>query len=459
MSTTTTTIDTLRASLTGRVIGPSDEDYDAAREVFYGGIDKRPAAIARVANDDDIQRVIEIARDGDAELAIRGGGHSLAGSSVSDGGIVLDLRDLTSVDIDAEGRTALAGAGLTAAEYTAAVGAKGLATGFGDTGSVGVSGITLGGGVGFLVRKHGLTLDNLLGADIVTADGKLVTVDAESDPDLFWAIRGGGGNFGVASRFRYRLHPVDRIVGGMLFLPATVDVVEGFMQLADEAPDELSTIANVMTAPPMPFIPEEAHGSLIVMAFIVYAGDVEAGERAVAPFKALATPIADMVRPMTYPEMYPPDPEGPKLMASGHNGFVDEMPPTLFGEILERLQEPVAPMRAVQLRRLGGAASVIPDDATAYAHRSRRVMVNVGTIYLSADNEPAAQAWVEETARLIHGDDDTSYVNFLGDEGPERVRQAYPGHTWDRLREIKRRYDPGNLFRVNQNIPPAADDD
>ena len=368
---------------------------------------------------------------------------------------MLDLRALNALDIDADGRTAEAGAGLTAAEYTSAVGANGLATGFGDTGSVGISGITLGGGVGFLVRKHGLTVDNLLGADVVTADGELLNVDAGSHPDLFWAIRGGGGNFGVVSRFRYRLHPVDRIVGGMLFLPATAEVVEGFMELAGEAPGQLSTIANVMTAPPMPFLPEELHGTPIVMAFLCYAGEVEAGEHVLAPFLSLATPIADMVRPMTYPEMYPPDPEGPKVMAYGHNGFVDELRSADYAAILERLEQPVANMRVVQLRTLGGAVTSIPDDATAYAHRSRKIMVNVGTVFMRPDDQPAAQAWVDETAQRLHGDDTTAYVNFLADEGPDRVRQAYPGETWNRLREIKRRYDPANVFRMNQNIPPA----
>ena len=227
MSTSTATIDTLRGSLEGRVIGPADGDYDAAREVFYGGIDKRPAVIARVANDEDIRRVSRsrAIRERRARDPRRRPQHHRHCSS--DGGIVLDVRDLNALEIDTDARTAEAGAGLTAVEYTTAAAAEGLATGFGDTGSVGISGITLGGGVGFLVRKHGLTVDNLLGADVVTADGEIVTVDAESHPDLFWAIRGGGGNFGVVSRFRYRLHPVDRIVGGMLFLPATSDVVEG----------------------------------------------------------------------------------------------------------------------------------------------------------------------------------------------------------------------------------------
>ena len=455
MSTPTATIDTLQRSLEGRVIGPADDDYDAAREVFYGGIDKRPAAIARVANDDDIRRVIEIAGDPDVELAVRAGGHSITGKSSSNGGIVLDVRGLNALEIDAGARTAEAGAGLTAAEYTSAAAAEGLATGFGDTGSVGISGITLGGGVGFLVRKHGLTVDDLLGADVVTADGEIVTVDAESHPELFWAIRGGGGNFGVVSRFRYRLHPVNRIVGGMLFLPATSDVVEGFMELAANAPQQLSTIANVMTAPPMPFIPEEFHGSPIVMAFLCYAGDVEAGERVLAPFRSLATPLADMARPMTYGEMYPPEPEGPKVIAHAHTGFVDEIASSDYSAILERLEEPVGQLRAVQLRTLGGAMASVPNDATAFAHRSRAIMVNVATMFGNEEDRPAARDWVAGLVARLHGDDTTGYVNFLGDEGPERVRQAYPGDTWDRLREIKRRYDPANLFRMNQNIPPA----
>jgi FAD/FMN-containing dehydrogenase len=453
MSASTATIAALHGSLEGRVIGPGDEEYETAREVFYGGIDKRPAAIARVANDEDIRRVVEVARDEDIELAVRAGGHSLSGKCSSDGGIVLDLRDLTSLDIDAGARTVVAGAGLTARDYTAAAAGRGLATGFGDTGSVGISGITLGGGVGFLVRRHGLTIDNLLGADLVTADGELRSVDADSEPDLFWAIRGGGGNFGVVSRFRYRLQPVDRIVGGLLFLPATAEVAAGFMELAAQAPEQLSTIMNVMTAPPMPFIPEELHGSPVVMAFLCYAGDVEEGERALAPFRALATPLADMVRPMTYPEMYPPEPEGPKVIAYPHTGFLDAAPE--FEAIVERLGDQVGQMRAVQLRTLGGAAAEIPDDATAYAHRQRAIMVNVANIYSPADDAAECEAWVDGLVERLHGDDTTGYVNFLADEGPERVRQAYPGATWDRLREIKRRYDPTNLFRMTQNIPPA----
>jgi len=282
----------LRAALNGQVITPDDSEYDKARTVFPGGIDRRPAVIVRVASAIDVSRVVSLARETGMELAIRSGGHSSVGHGVSDGGIVLDLAKMRYLQIDVRGRTAWAQTGLTAGEYTKAASAHGLATGFGDTGSVGIGGITLGGGIGYLVRKYGLTIDDLLAAEIVTADGQLLHVDANSHPDLFWAIRGGGGNFGVATRFQYRLHDVDKILGGMLILPATPDVIASFIAQADAAPEELSTIANVMTAPPMPFLPPEVHGKLIVMAMLVYAGDAGAGERVIAPFKALAKHVA-----------------------------------------------------------------------------------------------------------------------------------------------------------------------
>src|SRR5215218_3599183 len=275
----------LRAFFDGRVIAPEDDAYDVARAVFYGSRNRRPAAIVRAKDAADVSRVVTLAREKGLELAVKSGGHSLAGHSVSEGGIVLDLSQMKGLEIDVEARTAWAEAGLTAGEYTAAVGAHGLATGFGDTGSVGIGGITLAGGVGFLVRKHGLTIDQLLAAELVTAEGELLHVDAESQPDLFWAIRGGGGNFGVATRLRFRLHEVGRIVGGMLFLPATPDVIAGFVAEAQAAPEELSTIASVMTAPPMPFLPADQHGKPVLLAFMTYAGDGVDGERVIAPFR------------------------------------------------------------------------------------------------------------------------------------------------------------------------------
>ena len=452
-TTSTISIPRLRADLKGRVIAPDDAGYDEARSIFPGGIDRRPAVIVRPTDATDVAHVVSLARERGQELAVRSGGHSIY--SVSEGGIVLDLSDMKELQIDVEGRTAWAETGLTAVEYTTATGAHGLATGFGDTGSVGIGGLTLGGGVGYLVRKHGLTVDDLLAGEIVTADGELRRVDAETHPDLFWAIRGGGGNFGVATRFQFRLHEVDSFVGGMLFLPATLDVIHSFIAEAEAAPEELSAIANVMPAPPMPFVPEDHHGQLIVMAIMAYAGHAEAGERAMAPFRALATPIADMVRPMPYYEIYPSDEESYHPIAAARTMFVDAVDRSAAETIVDRLQASTAAMAVAQLRVLGGAMGRIPDEATAFAHRGRRIMVNLAALYELPEDAAAHEAWVADFAAALSGGDASGYVNFLGDEGVARVRAAYPGSTWDRLTAIKRRYDPTNLFRLNQNIPPT----
>jgi len=425
--------------------------------VFYGGIDRHPAAIVRVRDDMDVARVVALARETGLELAVRSGGHSISGLCVSEGGIVIDLADMRALEIDPEARTAWAQTGLTAVEFTTAAAEHGLGIGFGDTGSVGIGGITLGGGVGYLVRKHGLTIDSLQAADIVTADGEIRRVDTENEPDLFWAIRGGGGNFGVATRFRFGLHQIDTVVGGMLLLPATVDTIAGFMAEAEESPDELSSIANVMPAPPMPFVPEEAHGKLAIMALMTYAGDPEAGQRALASFRALAEPIADMLRPMPYPEVYPPEEEGYHPVATGHTMFVDTIGRPEAATILEHLGTSTAMMGVAQLRTLGGAMARVPVDVTAFAHRQSKIMVNVAAVYERPEEIAVHGPWVEAFAAALHQGDDGAYVNFLGDEGEARIRSAYPGPTWDRLRQIKARYDPTNLFRLNQNIAPAPE--
>jgi len=440
----------------GQLIRPQDDGYDEARTVFYGGFDRRPALIVRVADPTDVSHVITLARERGLELAIRSGGHSVAGHSTTEGGIVLDLSEMKNLEIDTEGRTAWAETGLTAGEYSAAVAAHGLATGFGDTGSVGIGGVTLGGGVGYLVRKHGLTIDDVLAAEIVTADGELLRVDAESHPDLFWAIRGGGGNFGVVTRYHYRLHDVSTIVGGMLVLPATPEVIASFIAEAEAAPEELSTIANVMVAPPMPFLPAEAHGQLIIMAMLCYAGEVETGERAIAPFRALAEPIADMVRPMPYPEIYPPEEGDYHPTAVGRTMFVDKIDRDVAEVIVEYLLASDAVMRVAQLRVLGGAMARVPAEATAFAHRSSPIMVNVAAFYEGPEDLARREAWVTDFAAALRQYEDGAYVGFLGEEGEGRVREAYPGATWERLAGIKGRYDPTNVFRLNQNIRPSA---
>jgi FAD/FMN-containing dehydrogenase len=439
--------------LRGRVITPDDPGYDQARTIFYGGFDRHPQVIVRAADHHDVALVVALARDTGLELAVRSGGHSPAGYSTVDGGIVLDLGAMKALDIDVEARTAWAQTGLTAGEYTTAANTHGLATGFGDTGSVGIGGITLAGGIGYLVRKHGLTIDQLLAAKVVTADGRLLHVDDRSHPDLFWALRGGGGNFGVATRLQFRLHPVDQVVGGLLLLPATPQVLAGFVAAAEAAPEELSTIANVMPAPPLPFLPATQHGRLVIMALLVYAGEVEPGQRTVAPFRALATPLADLVKPMPYPGIYPPEDPTYHPAAVGHTMFVEQVDRQVAETIVGYLQASDASVRVAQLRVLGGAMARVPIEATAFAHRASRIMVNLAAFYDGPADRAARQGWVAEFAAALQQGDTGAYVGFLGDEGQGRVHQAYPRATWDRLAAIKRRYDPTNLFRRNQNIP------
>ena len=438
----------------GRVIAPGDAEYDEARTVFYGGIDKRPAAIVRVASDADVARVIAEARETGHELAVRSGGHSIPGHSVTEGGLVLDLSEMNSLEMDPEGRTAWTESGVTAGQFAETAAPHGLMTGFGDTASVGVGGLTLGGGVGFLVRKYGLTIDALLAADVVTASGEVLRVDEDSHPDLFWAIRGGGGNFGVVTRFRFRLDDVPEIFGGILIQPATPETVAAWIAASEAAPEELSTIATVMKAPPMPFLPEAAHGKLVILGMIVHVGGGETGERAMAPFRELAEPLADMLREMPYTGIYMEGQERFHPIASGRTMFIDRMDRDVAATILARIESSDAMMGAAQLRVLGGAMARVPVEATAFAHRASRIMVNVAALYEKLEDRPRYEGWVQGFADDIRQNDQGAYVGFLED-GPERVRAAYPGATWDRLREIKRQYDPDNLFRLNQNIPPA----
>jgi FAD/FMN-containing dehydrogenase len=443
------------AHIKGKVIRPGDPAYDETRAVLYGGIDKRPSIIVRAADVEDVRAAVLMARDERLELAVRSGGHSIAGHSTTEGGIVLDLRDMSRIDVDMNNRTATAEAGATAVKVTEATNAHGLAVGFGDAGSVGISGITLGGGIGFLVRKHGLTIDSLLSAELVTADGRIIQTDSETHPDLFWAIRGGGGNFGVVTRLQFRLHDVSQFTGGMLILPATPDTIAGFVAASFAAPEELTTIGNVMFAPPMPFLPKEVHGRLVVFAMLAYVGDADSAARAVAPFRQLATPLVDMVKPMPYVGMYPPEDPNLHPTVIGRTLFVDTIDKAASEMILDFLSKSDASMRVAQLRVLGGASARIPSDATAYAHRLQPMMVNVAAFYEGDEDRAVREVWVSAFSKALQPHDAAGYVNFLGNEGEARIRAAFPGSTWDRLAKIKATYDPTNLFRLNQNVPPA----
>jgi FAD/FMN-containing dehydrogenase len=448
---TTDVTDHLRGHVTGRVISPDEADYEDLRTTHYGAPDARPVAIVRAQDTADVVHAVAAARESGLELAVRSGGHSAAGHSTTDGGILLDLGEMKQLEVDLEGRTARVQPGLTAGEYNETVGRHGLATGFGDTGSVGIGGITVGGGMGLLTRRYGLTIDSLLSAEIVTADGSVLETDADHHPDLFWAVRGGGGNLGVVTRLTFRLHPVDEVLGGMLVLPATAEVIEGFVRLAAAAADDLTTIANLMPCPPLPFLPAEVHGRPVLMAQLVHTGPLDAAQATLAPFRALAEPYADLVRPMRYPEIFQGEEMGPMPEVISRGGFVRQIGGREASALAEAVATPGTP-RIAQIRALGGAVARVARDATAFAHRDSAVMLMLVAFCDGSEDRARQQAWLDEASGML---DDATYVNFLGSEGPERVRAAYPGATWDRLVEVKRRYDPQNLFRLNQNVPPG----
>jgi FAD/FMN-containing dehydrogenase len=445
------------AGIRGTVILPDDDTYEQAREVHSATIDRWPLAIVQAATTADVARTVRFARDTGLELAVRGGAHSVAGFGTSEGGIVLDLGTMKGLHIDPVRRFAWAQAGLRAGEYTAAAAAHGLATPFGDTGSVGIAGLTLGGGIGWLVRKYGLAIDSLVSVEIVTADGRIVIASASENPDLFWAVRGGGGNFGVVTRFQFRLHPVSTVLGGALFLPPTRSALRGLEAVAAAAPEALSTISMLMPAPPAPFIPESIRGQLTLAVMFVYDGDPESGQKALEPFRALATPLAEMVTPMPYIGIYEMYKAAEQRMPSTHRSlFLDTLDDDAVDTILERMAESSSPLAMTQIRVLGGQMARVPADATAFAHREARVMIVLITPFEDPAEAPLHTAWTHAFYEALRPRATGVYSNFLEAEGVERIREAYPEPTYRRLAEIKRHFDPANLFRLNQNIVPAA---
>ena len=434
------------------IITPKDADYEKARTVVPGDINRRPAVIIKVTNANEVAQVISLAKETGLELAIRSGGHSMY--STTEGGIVLDLSLMKNIEIDTTAKTAWADSGLTASEYTTATLTHGLATGFGDTGSVGIGGITLGGGVGYLVRKHGLTIDNLLAAEIVTADGNILQIDETNHADLFWAIRGGGGNFGVVTKFKFQLQDLTQAYGGILCLPATPDTIASFLREADSAPEALSTIANVMPAPPMPFLAEEHHGKIIIFAMMCYAGDATEGEKVMQPFRNIATPLADMLHPMSYAELFPPEEGEYHPIAAGRTMFLDYVDASVAETILSHLSKATGMMSVTQLRVLGGAMSRVPVDATAYAHRKSKIMANLAVLYEDINEKSKHEAWVDEFQNAIQQSDKGAYVNFINTVGEDELNAAYPASTLEKMRQVKAKYDPENLFKMNQNIKP-----
>jgi FAD/FMN-containing dehydrogenase len=451
-------LDVLRGRLAGQLITPANATYDDARKTQSIVVDRHPLAIVRAANAHDVVAAVDFARERGLPLAVRSGGHSVAHHSMVDNAIIVDLSAMKRVLVDPVSRTARVQGGATSADIAGPAHEHDLALSTGDTASVGIGGLTTGGGIGFMVRKYGLALDNLLSAEVVTASGEIIVAAETSHPDLFWAIRGGGGNVGIVTEFTFRLAPVGQVLGGLLALPATREVIRGYLDASVAAPEDLTTIANLMPAPPMPFVPQEFVGKPVLAIFVTWTGDLEAGKRALAPFRALAEPVADLVGPMPYPEMY----RLTEHQAGPHGAavrmmFADELLDETIDVALDAIATADAPFSVLQLRGLGGAMARVDPAATAFAHRERRYFVAILRVWFDPTEEAVGhQTWAEGLWQAIRHDGKGAYVNFLGEEGDARVREAYPDGAYERLAAIKRRYDPENLFRFNQNVAPKA---
>jgi FAD/FMN-containing dehydrogenase len=448
----------LAARLQGEVVLPGDDEYEAARSLWNGAIDRHPALIVSCANAADVSTAVTFAREHSLVVSVRSGGHSIAGHSTNDGGMVIDLSKMKAITIDPTRRTARIEPGLTWAEVAAAAQPYGLALTSGDMGSVGVGGLLLGGGIGWMVRKYGLTIDRLRAVELVTADGAFLRASADEQAELFWGVRGGEGNFGVATAFEVDLHPAGMILGGAIFYDAAdaKSLVRAYAHYAAAAPDELSTQALLMYAPPAPFLPQAQQGKLVFAIQLCYTGDLAQGERVVAPLRALGTPIADLVAPMPYPALFALTEGGTMrgLLHAGRSLFLETVNEDALDTLAQEAAVFLAPGMAVQLRVLGGAMGRVPTDATAFAHRDAQVMIVVAHAGPTSANTACLHASMEHIWQAIRPYRAGVYVGFLMDEGEERVQEAYPAATYARLAALKKHYDPTNLFHLNQNIKP-----
>jgi FAD/FMN-containing dehydrogenase len=444
-------IDRLRAGFRGEVLTPEDPGYDAARRVFNAMIDHRPVLIARCARPDDVVRCVGLARERDLPVSVRGGGHAVSGKAVADGGLMVDLSGMKRVAVDPGRRTARAGPGLTLGDLDRETQRFGLATPLGIVSNTGIAGLTLGGGIGWLNGRFGLACDNVVGAEVVTADGRRLRAGPDENPDLFWGIRGGGGNFGVVTSFEYRLHPVDRVVGGLVLYPweGATGALRRFFEAASEAPDELCTLGLVVTGP---------DGRPAVGVAFGYSGPPEEADRVVAPLRGLGPPLADLTRPMSYLELQTML-DGSFTPGLHHYWKSSFLRPPVPEEAVEVLVGSGAtrpsPMSALGFQQMHGAAARVGGGETAFAHRHDQFDCLILSVWSDPADTGANVRWAQEVFDGLRPFlEEGVYVNNLGEEGTDRVRAAY-GANYDRLVELKRKYDPDNVFRLNQNIPPG----
>src|SRR6516164_6563712 len=453
--------DRLRTDFRGQLILPGDEGYDAARAVWNGAIDRRPALIARAAGTGDVVTAVRFAREQGLPVSIRGGGHSAAGFAVADGALMIDVSGLKESLVDPAARTAAAGAGLLWRELDMATQAYGLATTGGVDGTTGIAGLTLGGGIGFLDRLAGLTCDNLLSAEVVTADGRVLRTDADTHPDLFWALRGGGGNFGVVTSFTYRLHAVTEVHGGLLGYTTdrAAEVLQAFREFSADAPDRLALYAGLVTAPPAPFVPEHLRGQRVVGLIPVYFGAADEATRVLAPLLAAIPPVLDLTKPMSYQEVQRlVDGFNPPGM---HHYYTSEwlydLDGQTIGELVATAADAPSPSSAIIVKRMGGAAGRVPADATAFWYRDAAYHLDIHAQWAPGSPPGPHMTWARAVRQAARRDwAGGGYVNFIAaDEGPDRVRAAYGGN-YARLARVKAAYDPDNFFRLNNNIRPAV---
>jgi FAD/FMN-containing dehydrogenase len=452
---------TITTSFAGELLAPGDERYDEARKIWNGAIDRRPALIARCSGAGDVVAALRHARERDLPVAVRGGGHGVAGLAVCDDGMVIDLSPMRSVDVDPVARTARAQCGALWGDVDAATQRHGLATVGGIVTHTGIAGLTLGGGIGWLMRRCGATVDNFLGAELVTAAGEVLRVEDASHPELMWGLRGGGGNFGVVTAFDYRLHEVGPTVlaGPMYYaLEDAPEVLRFYRDWIVDAPDELTTIVQLRKAPPVDFLPVELHGQLVVAVICCYAGSAERGEEVLAPLRRFRVPLFDAVGPRPYVELQE------LFNASVPHGWHYywkswELPPLSDGAIdalVEQASRISSPRSYIIVFQLGGAVARVDEQATAYPQRDAAHNVNINAAWLPDDPEPERHVeWARGCfAALEPFAEGRAYVNFLGDEGTDRVRAAYGAEKYARLVALKRAHDPENVFALNQNIAP-----
>ena len=454
------TVGELQASVRGDVVRPGDANYDEARAIWNGSHDKYPALIIKASGTADVIKAIEFVCSQDLPLAVRGGAHSIAGFSTVDDGVVIDLSAMTAVTVDPVHRRAYVQGGATWAHVDHETQAFGLAVTGGLVSSTGVGGFTLGGGVGWLLRKHGLASDNLVGADVVTADGRLVHASAEDNAELFRALKGGGGNFGIVTSFEFELHPVGpTVMAGLLFFPpeSARDVLTGWRKLTESMPDELTSLVNLTTAPPVPFLPEAVHGKPIVAVGLMYSGSLDSAEKAVGPLRTLAQPIFDMVGPVPYVAMQ--QALDPLWERGAHNYFtsalIDTLPDSAVDALISQWLRKPTVQSELHIHHAGGAMARVPESETSFGHRGAAYIVNL--IVRAPDGGGFGRhvdwARAARTEIAAYGPD-AMYVNFTGETDPDKVRASYPPATYARLVEAKKRFDPTNLFRLNQNISP-----